>query len=87
MKSFQNLGAVQQVSISMIAPGISEALIATAAGLSTAIPAIIAYNQFSSTLNIITQNYETFREEIFNILHRQVHKYKLEKVNAKTTVS
>lgn len=87
MTSFQTLDTVQQVTISMVAPGISEALIATAAGLSVAIPAVIAYNQFSSVLNAITQNYDTFREEILNILHRQAHKYRLEKIDAKTTIS
>ena len=87
MTSFQALGAVQQITIAMVAPGISEALIATAVGLFTAIPAVIAYNQFSNVLNTITQNYEIFREEILNILHRQVHKYRLEKTDAKTTVS
>lgn len=87
MTSFRALGAVQQVTIAMVAPGISEALIATAVGLFAAIPAVIAYNRFSNELNAITQNYDTFQEEILNILHRRVYKYKLEEANAKATVS
>ncbi|MBW5803064.1 protein TolQ [Coxiella endosymbiont of Ornithodoros amblus] len=87
MTSFRSLGAVQQVTIAMVAPGISEALIATAVGLFAAIPAVIAYNQFSNELNAITQNYDTFQEEILNILHRRAYKYKLGELNAKATVS
>ena len=73
MTSFRALGAVQQASIAMVAPGISEALIATAIGLFAAIPAVIAYNRFSNELERIVQNYDTFQEEFSNVLHRQVY--------------
>ena len=72
MTSFRALGAVQQATISMVAPGISEALIATAIGLFAAIPAVIAYNRFSNDLERILQNYDTFQEEFSSILHRKV---------------
>lgn len=72
MASFHALSIVQQMTIAMVAPGISRALIATAIGLFAAIPAVIAYNQFSNELHRITQNYGTFQEEFLNILH---HRY------------
>ena len=73
MTSFRALGTVQQATIAMVAPGISEALIATAIGLFAAIPAVIAYNRFSSDLERISQNYDTFQEEFSSILHRQAY--------------
>lgn len=73
MTSFRALGAVQQASIAMVAPGISEALIATAIGLFAAIPAVIAYNRLSNDLDRINQNYEVFQEEFSNILHRKAY--------------
>lgn len=73
MTSFQALGAVQQATISMVAPGISEALIATAMGLFAAIPAVIAYNRFSNDVERLTNTYDTFQEEFTNILYRQAH--------------
>ncbi len=73
MTSFRALGTVQQATIAMVAPGISEALIATAIGLFAAIPAVIAYNRFSSELARIAQNYETFQEELSTILHRKAY--------------
>ena len=85
--SFRALGTVQQVTIAMVAPGISEALITTAVGLFAAIPAVIAYNRFSSEFNTITQSYDISQEEILNILHRRVYKHQLGTVNAKKTVS
>ena len=71
MTSFRALGTVQQATIAMVAPGISEALIATAIGLFAAIPAVIAYNRFANDLERITQNYETFQKEFSTILHRE----------------
>lgn len=73
LTSFRALGAVQQATISMVAPGISEALIATAIGLFAAIPAVIAYNRFSNDLERTIQQQETFQEEFASILHRKAH--------------
>lgn len=74
MTSFQALGAVQQATISMVAPGISEALIATAMGLFAAIPAVIAYNRFSTEMDRLSNHYQTFQEEFSSILQRQAVK-------------
>lgn len=73
MTSFRALGAVQQASIAMVAPGISEALIATAIGLFAAIPAVIAYNRLSNQLDRINQDYDIFADEFSNILHRKAY--------------
>ena len=71
MESFRALAGVQQATLAMVAPGISEALIATAMGLLAAIPAVIAYNKFSSDIDIIVVRYENFLEEFTGILQRQ----------------
>lgn len=71
MNSFIALGAVQQATLAMVAPGIAEALIATAMGLFAAIPAVIAYNRFSHRVERLENNYGNFMEEFSNILHRQ----------------
>ena len=73
MSSFQALGNVHQATISMVAPGISEALIATAMGLFAAIPAVIAYNRYSNDVERLINRYETFQEEFSSILHRHAH--------------
>ncbi|OGT66619.1 MAG: protein TolQ [Gammaproteobacteria bacterium RIFCSPHIGHO2_12_FULL_45_9] len=73
MTSFRALGSVSQATISMVAPGISEALIATAIGLLAAIPAVVGYNRFSGMLERIDVQFETFREEFTNILQRQLY--------------
>ncbi|HIF50624.1 MAG TPA: protein TolQ [Thiotrichaceae bacterium] len=73
MNSFQALGAVQQATISMVAPGISEALIATAMGLFAAIPAVVAYNRFSYESERLINRYDNFTEEFASILHRHAH--------------
>jgi len=73
MGSFHALGNVQQATISMVAPGISEALIATAMGLFAAIPAVIAYNRYSNDVERLINRYETFQEEFSSILHRHAH--------------
>ena len=73
MNSFRALGNVQQASISMVAPGIAEALIATAMGLFAAIPAVIAYNRFSNDVERLVNRYDTFMEEFSAILHHQAH--------------
>ncbi|MEM7195932.1 MAG: protein TolQ [Pseudomonadota bacterium] len=71
MNSFLNLGAMQQVTIATVAPGIAEALIATAMGLFAAIPAVIAYNRFANTAERLTNRYEVFMEEFLSIVNRQ----------------
>ena len=73
MNSFQSLGTAQQVTLAQVAPGISEALIATAMGLFAAIPAVIAYNRYSSTLDRLNSRYDAFIEEFLNLLHREAH--------------
>lgn len=71
MNSFIALGAVKQVTLAQVAPGISEALIATAIGLFAAIPASMAYNQFSNHVNKLLMRYDSFIDEFANILSRQ----------------
>ena len=71
MNSFIALGAVEQATLAMVAPGIAEALIATAIGLFAAIPAVIAYNKFSHQVEMLESSYANFVEEFANILHRQ----------------
>lgn len=73
MNSFRGLAMVQQATLATVAPGISEALIATAMGLFAAIPAVIAYNRYAAKVEVINGNYETFADEFSSILHRQVH--------------
>ncbi|MGD9108823.1 MAG: protein TolQ [Gammaproteobacteria bacterium] len=68
MMAFQALGRVQQATISMVAPGISEALIATAMGLFAAIPAVIAYNRYTHAIDKILNRYAAFEEEFSNYL-------------------
>ena len=73
MNSFQALGNTHQATLAMVAPGISEALVATAMGLFAAIPAVIAYNRFASQIDRIYGRYDIFTEEFLAILRRQVH--------------
>ncbi len=73
MNSFRALGNVQQATIAMVAPGIAEALIATAMGLFAAIPAVIAFNRFSNDVERLINRYDTFSEEFASILHRHAH--------------
>jgi len=73
MNSFRALGSVQQATMSMVAPGIAEALIATAMGLFAAIPAVIAYNRFAHSVERLEGRYDNFMEEFANLLNRQVH--------------
>lgn len=70
MNSFRSIGTLQQVTIASVAPGISEALIATAMGLFAAIPAVIAYNRFAHTAERLTNRYEVFMEEFLSIVSR-----------------
>ena len=72
MHAFLALQDVQQATLSLVAPGIAEALVATALGLFAAIPAVIAYNRFSEHSNLLISRYDNFIEEFTAILHRQV---------------
>ena len=74
MHSFLALRDVHQATLSLVAPGIAEALVATAMGLFAAIPAVIAYNRFSDRANQLVSRYDNFIEEFTAILHRQVHR-------------
>tara|TARA_Y100000034_G_scaffold115445_1_gene152578 strand:+ start:63 stop:752 length:690 start_codon:yes stop_codon:yes gene_type:complete len=71
MNSFIALGAVQQATLAMVAPGIAEALVATAMGLFAAIPAVMAFNRFSHKVEKLENSYANFMEEFSAILHRQ----------------
>ncbi len=73
MNSFRALGDVKQATLAHVAPGIAEALIATAIGLFAAIPAVVAYNHFSSRLDRLAGRYELFVDEFIVLLQRQVH--------------
>jgi biopolymer transport protein TolQ len=70
MNAFHGLGNVQQATLAMVAPGIAEALIATAMGLFAAIPAVIAYNRYADQVSRIELRYDTFVEELSSILQR-----------------
>ncbi|MGH8145611.1 MAG: protein TolQ [Rhodanobacteraceae bacterium] len=72
MVAFQGLGSLKQATIATVAPGISEALVATAMGLFAAIPAVWAYNRYSTRLERLTVRYDTFQEELSSVLHRQM---------------
>lgn len=71
MNSFLSLGQMQSATLSVVAPGIAEALIATAIGLFAAIPAVIAYNRFTDKVDRVAVRYENFREEFTTLLERQ----------------
>jgi biopolymer transport protein TolQ len=72
MHAFTGLASMQQVTLATVAPGIAEALVATAIGLFAAIPAVVAYNRFARDLDRIAIQQETFIEEFSNILQRNV---------------
>ncbi|ARU64260.1 protein TolQ [Histophilus somni] len=71
MHAFMALSGAKQATLQMVAPGIAEALIATAIGLFAAIPAVMAYNRLSLRVNKLEQNYANFIDEFTTILHRQ----------------
>ena len=73
MHAFIGLAEVQQATLATVAPGIAEALIATAIGLAAAIPAVVAYNRFSSTADSLASSYENFANEFSSVLYRKVH--------------
>ncbi len=74
MNSFRGLATVNQASLSVVAPGISEALVATAIGLFAAIPAVIAYNRYAAYVEVIMNRFEAFSDEFSSILYRASHK-------------
>ena len=73
MNAFRGLANVAQATLGHVAPGIAEALIATAMGLFAAIPAVVAYNHFAGDVNKISIRFDSFMEEFSNILQRQMH--------------
>ena len=73
MNSFRGLAGANQATLAAVAPGISEALIATAIGLFAAIPALIAYNRFISQSDYLLSGYESFMDEFAAVLHREIH--------------
>ncbi len=73
MNAFHALGNVKQATLNLVAPGIAEALIATAMGLFAAIPAVVAYNKYANSAERIEGRYDDFMEEFSNILQRQAH--------------
>jgi biopolymer transport protein TolQ len=64
---------MSQATLASVAPGISEALVATAMGLFAAIPAVIGYNRFSARVEVLMKRYEAFSDELTTILHRAAH--------------
>jgi biopolymer transport protein TolQ len=73
MNAFHALGNVKQATLNLVAPGIAEALIATAMGLFAAIPAVMAYNKYANSVQRLENRYDDFVEEFSNILQRQAH--------------
>ena len=73
MNSFRALSGTSNATLAMVAPGIAEALIATAMGLFAAIPAVIAYNRYINKVDRISSQYENFLEEFYALLHRQAY--------------
>lgn len=73
MNAFRALANVSQATLSVVAPGIAEALVATAMGLFAAIPAVVAYNRYAALSDSLVGDCEVFAEEFSSILHRQAH--------------
>ena len=73
MNSFRGLANATQATLATVAPGISEALIATAMGLFAAIPAVLAYNRFAARSDSLINHYDTFVDEFSGILQRQTY--------------
>ena len=73
MNSFRSLANMTQATLAAVAPGISEALVATAMGLFAAIPAVIGYNRFAARVEVLMKRYEAFTDELTSILHRAAH--------------
>lgn len=73
MNSFRSLANMSQATLASVAPGISEALVATAMGLFAAIPAVIGYNRFSARVEVLMKRHEAFSDELTSILYRAAH--------------
>ncbi|MDN5843488.1 MAG: protein TolQ [Alcaligenaceae bacterium] len=73
MHAFIGLSSMQQATLAAVAPGIAEALIATAIGLFAAIPAVVAYNRYTNEIDRLSLRFDSFVDEFLNILQRQVH--------------
>lgn len=73
MHAFMGLSTMQQATLAAVAPGIAEALIATAIGLFAAIPAVVAYNRYTNEIDRLSLRFDSFVDEFLNILQRQVH--------------
>ena len=73
MNSFQSIGVTGAASLSVVAPGISEALITTATGIGTAVPAVIAYNFFLGQIKKVVVDMECFTQDFINIVQRNLH--------------
>ncbi|MCA1793450.1 MAG: protein TolQ [Desulfotignum sp.] len=74
MHTFQGIGLSGSASLAVVAPGISEALVATAAGLAAAIPAVIAYNYFTDRIRVLDAELESFSSDLLNIIERDIQK-------------
>jgi biopolymer transport protein TolQ len=72
MSSFQGIGQKGTASLAVVAPGISEALVATAAGLAAAIPAVIAFNYFMSKIRMVETEFQSFSADFLNIVERDI---------------
>ncbi len=83
MNSFRGLANTSQATLATVAPGISEALVATAMGLFAAIPAVMAYNRFASKVDVYGKRYDTFVDEFSSILGRQAYALKSRQREAK----
>ena len=73
MNAFRSLGTAKQATLAMVAPGISEALVATAMGLFAAIHAVMAYNRYATEIGRLASRYEAFADEFLSLLHRKAH--------------
>lgn len=73
MNSFRSLASMSQATLASVAPGISEALVATAMGLFAAIPAVIGYNRFSARVEVLMKRYDAFTQEFSSVLYRAAH--------------
>ncbi len=74
MDAFHGIGQTGSASLAVVAPGISEALVATAIGLVAAIPAVIGYNHFVNKVNLLTGEMDNFSQELLNIVERQMRR-------------
>jgi len=74
MDSFHGIGKTGSASLAVVAPGISEALVATAIGLVAAIPAVVAYNHFVNKVNVLSGEMDNFSQEFLNIVERSVRR-------------